>query len=589
MSLIMPVAWLIASRRLAWARTMLKLAVVLLGVPLAVQGATISGQLGDPVYLTEPDTLDVKVLKMDGQTVLTSDFIGYGTQAERNAVVSTAIRYWWVTDGQPPFLSRFNGSEWQVLRTDPTWPVATQTLTAAQQITGCSNDRATIRMVYVQGSGGPVTLTSNPQLPAGSDGQVCVLWGASASATLTVADGNGIELDGLSTYTVSTTQSLTLAYSTGTSRWRQIGSSQAAAPGGGGGSGSGLTNGTTLSGLTGASATATNLIPANSWVFGVTVEVTTAITGATGFHVGDATNPTLWGENIAVSLGTTTNIANFLVKTPAYYGAATNVVLTRVGSNFTAGAVAITVYYVTLASLVSGGGGGGGGGGTGLPPGGNSDEVLKRNAANSGTEWAQIQGTANQVNVAFGPGSITLSTPQSLATASSPTWRGQTITQGTLTASTPLTHTAAFNNAGVTFIGKSHNYTDTASAIGSLLERWQVGGVDKIAYRKDGEIKASTVRLGVATITSNYTVAADVAFVMCDAASQAITITLPLAATRQTGSPIWIKKTDGSANYCTVVRAGSDTIEGNTAGIPLQVQYQGHMLVAGGSSLWVRF
>lgn len=54
---------------------------------------------------------------------------------------------------------------------------------------------------------------------------------------------------------------------------------------------------------------------------------------------------------------------------------------------------------------------------------------------------------------------------------------GGTLAGGTVTASAPvLTTTQTWNNAGVTFVGKSNAFTDTASASGSLLENWTVGG-----------------------------------------------------------------------------------------------------------------
>ena len=64
---------------------------------------------------------------------------------------------------------------------------------------------------------------------------------------------------------------------------------------------------------------------------------------------------------------------------------------------------------------------------------------------------------------------------------------GGTIASGTKTASDPaLTVTQTWNNAGVTFTGKTTNITDTASASGSLIEDWQVGGVSKASVTKYG-------------------------------------------------------------------------------------------------------
>jgi hypothetical protein len=106
---------------------------------------------------------------------------------------------------------------------------------------------------------------------------------------------------------------------------------------------------TLLTGLTGATVTATNLIPANCILLGVTARVTTAITGATTFDIGDGTTANRFGDDIAVALNTTSN--NCIA--PALIAAATNVVLTANGSNFTAGAVRVTAHFMTLVAPTS--------------------------------------------------------------------------------------------------------------------------------------------------------------------------------------------------------------------------------------------
>ena len=103
-----------------------------------------------------------------------------------------------------------------------------------------------------------------------------------------------------------------------------------------------------LTGLSGASVTASNLIPAGAIVLGVLVEVTTAITGATSFDVGDGATANRWGDNIAITLGTKTDLTDTTDTSVPIFPAANNVVLTAVGSNFTAGAVRITVHYIDL-------------------------------------------------------------------------------------------------------------------------------------------------------------------------------------------------------------------------------------------------
>ena len=74
-----------------------------------------------------------------------------------------------------------------------------------------------------------------------------------------------------------------------------------------------------------------------------------------------------------------------------------------------------------------------------------------------------------------------------------------TITGGTVTVSTPfLQATQSWNAAGVTFTGMKVNVTDTASASGSLLQDFQVGGVSKFSITKAGAVTAAS-NLSVAT------------------------------------------------------------------------------------------
>lgn len=108
--------------------------------------------------------------------------------------------------------------------------------------------------------------------------------------------------------------------------------------------------------MLGATVTATSLIPAGSLVIGVTARVTTLIETATSFSIGDGTDVDRWGTGIAVAEDTTTTIANFTTGTdngPIYYPSATNVVLTAAGGNFSAGAVRLTVHYISLTAPTS--------------------------------------------------------------------------------------------------------------------------------------------------------------------------------------------------------------------------------------------
>lgn len=105
--------------------------------------------------------------------------------------------------------------------------------------------------------------------------------------------------------------------------------------------------------LSGASYTFTGSLPAGSLIIGVTCRVTTAITGATSFAVGDGTDVDRWGAAIAVTLGTTSTLADCTVTTPPIYATAGAVVLTAGGSNFTGGVVRLTTHYLSVAAATS--------------------------------------------------------------------------------------------------------------------------------------------------------------------------------------------------------------------------------------------
>jgi len=110
---------------------------------------------------------------------------------------------------------------------------------------------------------------------------------------------------------------------------------------------------TTSSVVSGATHTFSGLIPAGSLLLGVTSRVTTLITGATSFDVGDGTDASAFGSAIAVAAGTTTNLADSNLTAVPIYSTASDVVLTANGSNFTAGVVRITVHYISLTAATS--------------------------------------------------------------------------------------------------------------------------------------------------------------------------------------------------------------------------------------------
>lgn len=103
----------------------------------------------------------------------------------------------------------------------------------------------------------------------------------------------------------------------------------------------------TLSALSGASATTTGtLIPDGAVVVGVTTRVATAITGATGYQVGDGTDADRWGDITGTAIGTTSDNRDWTAGTIECFTAGGNITLTAKTSNFTAGAIEICVFYL---------------------------------------------------------------------------------------------------------------------------------------------------------------------------------------------------------------------------------------------------
>jgi hypothetical protein len=113
---------------------------------------------------------------------------------------------------------------------------------------------------------------------------------------------------------------------------------------------------TTITAATGATITATNLIPAGAIVFGVDSRVTTAFTGGTvtALSIGDGTTATQWSNASGITLGTTTNSTNYISTwTPRLYSSATSVVVTSTGTFGTVGVIRVTVYYMITSAPTS--------------------------------------------------------------------------------------------------------------------------------------------------------------------------------------------------------------------------------------------
>jgi hypothetical protein len=103
----------------------------------------------------------------------------------------------------------------------------------------------------------------------------------------------------------------------------------------------------TLSALSGASATTTGtFIPDGAVVVGVTTRVSTLLTGATGYTIGDGTDADRWGDITGTAVGTTSDNRDWTAATIECFTAGGNITLTAKTSNFTAGAIEICVFYL---------------------------------------------------------------------------------------------------------------------------------------------------------------------------------------------------------------------------------------------------
>lgn len=106
---------------------------------------------------------------------------------------------------------------------------------------------------------------------------------------------------------------------------------------------------TLVSGMSGASVNAPLQIPANCIVFAVGARVVTTITGATSYEVGVSGTLAQFGSGLAPAAGST----NFGLIGPAAFYSATTIILTAAGSNFTAGAVRLSIHYMLCATSAS--------------------------------------------------------------------------------------------------------------------------------------------------------------------------------------------------------------------------------------------
>ncbi len=105
----------------------------------------------------------------------------------------------------------------------------------------------------------------------------------------------------------------------------------------------------TLSGVSGASVTATGLIPAGAELKGLTTRVTTGLGtggGTTGYAIGDGSDANRWGSVTGTVAGTTTDDRNWTDFSRFKQAAAQDVVVTALGGDFNGtGVIEICAFY----------------------------------------------------------------------------------------------------------------------------------------------------------------------------------------------------------------------------------------------------
>lgn len=75
----------------------------------------------------------------------------------------------------------------------------------------------------VVGSGGAVDITANPQIAAGSDGQLVIIQGTNDTNTVKLDDGTGLALCGGVSMTLGNNDNISMMYDSGASEWLEWG------------------------------------------------------------------------------------------------------------------------------------------------------------------------------------------------------------------------------------------------------------------------------------------------------------------------------------------------------------------------------
>jgi len=173
-------------------------------------------------------------------------------------------------------------------------------------------------------------------------------------------------------------------------------------------------------------------------------------------------------------------------------------------------------------------------------------------------------------------------------------------TSGTL-MTTPETGAVEFNTNSLYFTittgtarKKVAMYDDAAGATGDLYYRDASGNFVRLGIGSNGQtlkvaggipVWSAANNLSTATKTSSYTISATDVVIFANASSASVAISLPTASS-MAGYRFYIKRTDNSANTCSVTRSGTDTIDGMTS-FTIDQQYTSMTVVSDGSAWYI--
>lgn len=204
-------------------------------------------------------------------------------------------------------------------------------------------------------------------------------------------------------------------------------------------------------------------------------------------------------------------------------------------------------------------------------------------------------GTDNSVN----GGHQTITVRAGTATAGTAPLK---FTSGTLLTS-PEAGAVEFNTDTIYFTITSSTvrkkfaiYDDSSGATGDTYYRDSSGNFTRLGIGSTGKIltvsgglpswqTAGAGTFSVSTKSSNYTITTSDTVILADATSGSINITLPTAS-GASSYRFFVKKIDTSTNTVTILRQGSDTIDGGTSAL-IQVAYVSVTVVSNGSNWYV--